>query len=90
MNLDVAASWATITSGYLFLIITVGGVIQWFVKKYVKTMMEDLSQKYLVELVPNHGSSIKDAVDEIRSHVQDIKVDLARLEGRFEQHVDEK
>lgn len=90
MALDNAASWATITSGYLFLIITVGGVIQWFLKRYIKHMMEEISQKYLVELIPNHGSSIKDAVDEIRSYVQDIKVDLARLEGRFEQHVDEK
>lgn len=88
MALDTAASWATITSGYLFLILTIGGVLQWFLKKYVKDMLKELSP--LVELKPNHGSSIKDAVDEIRSHVQDIKVDLARLEGRFEQHVDEK
>lgn len=90
MALDTVASWATITSGYLFLIITFGGIIRWVLQKYLKTMMEDMSEKYLVELKPNHGSSIKDAVDEIRSHVQDIKVDLARLEGRFEQHVDEK
>lgn len=90
MGLDAAASWATITSGYLFLIVTFGGVIRWFLKKYMKSLMQEISQKYLVELKPNHGSSIKDAVDEIRSHVQDIKVDLARLEGRFEQHVDEK
>lgn len=89
MNLDNLESWATITSGYLFLIITMGGIVQWFLRRYIKGMMEE-QHKYLVELVPNHGSSIKDAVDEIRSHVQDIKVDLARLEGRFEQHVDEK
>ena len=89
MSLTNLETWATITSGYLFLIITVGGVIQWFLRRYIKTLMED-QQKYLIELVPNHGSSIKDAVDEIRSHVQDIKVDLARLEGRFDQHVDEK
>lgn len=88
MALDTAATWATITSGYLFLIITIGGILQWFFKRYVKDMLKELSP--LVELKPNHGSSIKDAVDEIRSHVQDIKVDLARLEGRFDQHVDEK
>lgn len=90
MGLDAAASWATITSGYLFLIITFGGVIRWVLRRYLKHLMEDITEKYLVELKPNHGSSIKDAVDEIRSYVQDIKVDLARLEGRFEQHVDEK
>lgn len=88
MALDTAETWASIISGYLFLIVTLGGVLQWFLKKYVKDMLKELSP--LVELKPNHGSSMKDAVDEIRSHVQDIKVDLARLEGRFDQHVDEK
>lgn len=89
MALDTVETWATITSGYLFLIVTIGGTLQWFFKRYIKEILKELSEP-LVELRPNHGSSIKDAVDEIRSHVQDIKVDLARLEGRFDQHVDEK
>jgi hypothetical protein len=44
---------------------------------------------YLAELKPNGGSSIKDAVNKIADDVKEVRVSLARLEGRFDQHVEE-
>lgn len=67
------ADWATTVSGGLAVLAALG----WIVKRY------------LSELKPNHGSSLRDSVDEIHRSVQDICVSLARLEGRFEQHIDE-
>ena len=60
---------------------------------------------YLSELKPNHGTSINDIVklqvvpllqkldrhqDEIREDLTDLKVSQSRLEGRFDQHLDEE
>ena len=52
---------------------------------------------YLSELKPNHGTSLNDKIQlevlpilrELRSNQQEIALKVARLEGRFEQHVDE-
>lgn len=44
---------------------------------------------YLAELKPNGGSSLKDSVNRIAADVTEMRVSLARLEGRFDQHVEE-
>jgi hypothetical protein len=52
---------------------------------------------YLAELKPNGGSSLNDTIKleilpmikEMRDDVTEVKVSLAKLEGRFEQHVEE-
>jgi hypothetical protein len=57
-----------------------------------------LVKKYLSELRPNGGSSIHDKINkeilpilkELRSNQIDIGEKVAKLEGRFEQHVDEQ
>lgn len=71
------SDWAALTS----VIIGVGGVtilgIKWTIKHY------------LTELKPNGGSSMRDAVNKIGTDVTEMRVSLARLEGRFDQHVDE-
>ena len=66
--------WATALSGYLFVILTLMAGLNWWFKHHLKSTLE--------ELKPNHGSSIKDAVTE-------MKVDLARLEGKVENHIEE-
>lgn len=56
-----------------------------------------LVKHYLVELKPNHGSSLNDAVrlqvlplvQELAKDMTEVKVCIAKLEGRFEQHMDE-
>ena len=73
--------WATALSGYLFVILTLMAGLNWWFKHHLKSTLE--------ELKPNHGSSIKDAVTEIRAVVTEMKVDLARLEGKVENHIEE-
>ena len=67
------ADWATTVSGALAIMAALGWIVR----------------RYLVELKPNSGSSLRDAVDRIQSDVSAISVDLARLEGKFEQHTEE-
>lgn len=57
-----------------------------------------LVKKYLSELRPNGGSSIHDKINkeilpilkELRQNQIEIGEKVAKLEGRFEQHVDEQ
>jgi hypothetical protein len=71
------SDWAALTS----VILGVGGVtilgIKWTIKHYLN------------ELKPNGGSSMRDAVNKIGLDITEIRVSLARLEGRFDQHVEE-
>ena len=71
------SDWAALTST----ILGVGGVtvlgIKWTIKHY------------LAELKPNGGSSMRDAVNKIGLDITEMRVSLARLEGRFDQHVEE-
>jgi hypothetical protein len=56
-----------------------------------------LVKHYLSELKPNHGSSLNDAVrlqilplmQELTRDMTEVKVSIAKLEGRFDQHVEE-
>ena len=56
-----------------------------------------LVKHYLSELKPNHGSSLNDAVklqilpliQELSKDMTSVKVSVAKLEGRFEQHIEE-
>jgi hypothetical protein len=78
MDLYVSISdWAALTST----ILGVGGVtilgIKWTIKHYLN------------ELKPNGGSSMRDAVNKIGIDITEMRVSLARLEGRFDQHVEE-
>jgi len=71
------SDWAALTS----IVVAVGGItimgIKWTIKHY------------LAELKPNGGSSMRDAVNKIGLDITEIRVSLARLEGRFDQHVEE-
>jgi hypothetical protein len=74
MNLNNISMWATVISGYLFVIITLAaGFKIWF----KHNMRETLN-----ELKPNGGGSIKDSITR-------IEITLAKLEGKFEQHIKE-
>ena len=56
-----------------------------------------LVKHYLSELKPNHGTSLNDKIQlevlpllrDLRDNQIKIAIKLAKLEGRFEQHVDE-
>jgi len=72
-------------SAALAIIGAVGFSFRWVIKHY------------LSELRPNHGSSLNDKINleiipllkELRAHQEKIALKVAKLEGRFEQHVDD-
>jgi len=82
MSID---TWIGITSAEIGIIAACVAGIKWVVKKY------------LSELRPNGGSSIHDKINkevipmliELRTDQIAIGEKVAKLEGRFEQHVDE-
>ena len=71
------SDWAALTS----VVAAGGGItaigIKWTIKHY------------LAELKPNGGSSLHDAISRIGLDITEMRVSLARLEGRFDQHVEE-
>lgn len=71
-----AASVATIVALVLQLVLIVWAVFRHFAK--IEKRLDRIEQEYK----PNHGSSMRDAVNRIEQKI-------AKLEGRFEQHVDE-
>ena len=70
---------------YLAIVVPVVGFTGWVVKHYLE------------ELKPNGGGSLNDVIrleilpliKELRADQIEIKQDVAKLEGRFEQHVEE-
>lgn len=78
-------SWIAVTTGELALLGACAAGVKYLVKKY------------LSELRPNGGSSIHDKINkevipmlkELRREQVNIGEKVAKLEGRFEQHVDE-
>lgn len=74
-----------LTSAQIGIVVSAAAGVKWLVKKY------------LSELRPNGGSSIHDKINkevipmlkELRSEQVNIGEKVAKLEGRFEQHVDE-
>jgi hypothetical protein len=72
-------------SAALAILGAIGFGIRWIIKHY------------LSELKPNHGTSLNDKINlevipllrELRDNQIKISIKVAKLEGRFEQHVDE-
>jgi hypothetical protein len=73
-DLNNISMLATAISGYLFVTIVAGGWFRWWFRHNIKEVV--------AELKPNGGSSIKDTVNR-------IEIVLSKLEGKFEQHVEE-
>jgi len=80
MSID---AWIGVTSAEIGILVAAAAGVKWLVKKY------------LSELRPNGGSSIHDKINkEVIPMLKELRVDqisigekVAKLEGRFEQHV---
>ena len=66
-----------------------GFIVARLVKGYTSEIVSTLVKDYLSELKPNHGSSLKDDILNIKSDLNDVKVSVAVLEGKFDQHIKE-
>ncbi len=69
--------WAATLSGFAAFLGTIVISVRWIVKSY------------LIELKPNGGGSVKDVVNSIQRELTEIRVSMARLEGRFSQHIED-
>jgi hypothetical protein len=84
-----AADWATTLSGFAAATAFVGVIGSWIIRTWLKS--------FLCELKPNGGSSLNDKINlevipmlkELRGAQLEIGEKVAKLEGRFEQHVEE-
>lgn len=66
-----------------------GFIVARLVKGYTSEIVSTLVKDYLSELKPNHGSSLRDDVLNIKNDLNDVKVSVAVLEGKFDQHIKE-
>ena len=83
------AELATTLAGFAGFFTVIVAAISWFFKRYVNSVVSDLTKDYLSELKPNSGSSMRDEVKGIRRDLNAVKLNVAKLEGRFSQHIDE-
>jgi hypothetical protein len=75
------AEWAGTLAGFAAFGATIIAATSWVLKSYLKNFVH--------ELKPNGGSSMKDTVNKIHTEMIDLRISVARLEGRFTQHLDE-
>lgn len=73
--------WAGVLSGFAAFGAAIIAATSWVLKSYLKN--------YVHELKPNGGGSMKDTVNKIHAEITDLRISVARLEGRFTQHLDE-
>jgi len=71
--------WAAVLSGFAAFGASIIAATSWILKSYLKN--------YVHELKPNGGSSMKDTINKIHTELTDLRVSVARLEGRFDQHL---
>jgi hypothetical protein len=69
--------WATLTVAILTIVSSIAFGIKWLVKHY------------LVELKPNSGSSLRDAVNRLESALDEQRVDSIKSRNRQEEKLNE-
>jgi hypothetical protein len=95
-----ASDWATIIYSYFFVIAGIGSVLWFVAKKAIHHVIQESQADIKTiknEMTPNHGSSIHDKINleiipmlkDLKVHQSEISAKVSKLEGRFEQHVDE-
>jgi hypothetical protein len=68
-------------------IVLVGTISAKLIGGHTTKIVNEIVKNYLSELKPNHGSSLRDDVIHIRKDLVNLKVDVASLEGKFDQHI---
>jgi hypothetical protein len=79
----------TLAASICTVIALVGSVVGKLMHAHTSKLVNEMIKEYLMELKPNHGSSLRDEVKGIRIDVTSLKVDVATLEGKFDQHIAE-
>ena len=95
-----ASDWATIIYSYCFVLGGVGSIIWFIAKKAIHHVIEESLEDIKIikhEVTPNSGTSMSDVVKlqilplvkELRENQVDVQQSVAKLEGKFEQHIEE-
>ena len=95
-----SSDWATIIYSYTFVSGAVGSVVWFVAKKAIHHLIEESQEDIRTikhEVTPNSGGSMNDKINKeiipmlttLVEKQQDIAVDVATLNGKFEQHVRE-
>jgi len=95
-----ASDWATVIYSYCFVVSGVGSVLWFVAKKAIKHIVEESKEDLKViksEVTPNHGSSMSDVLklqvlpllQELRVNQVEVQQSVSKLEGKFEQHIEE-
>jgi hypothetical protein len=93
-----SSDWATVVYSYTFVTGAVGSVLWFVIKKAMRHVIEENLEDIKIikhEVTPNSGGSLNDKINKeiipmlatLLQKQQDIAVDVATLNGRFEQHV---
>jgi hypothetical protein len=83
------AELATTLAAFATVLAFVGTLLARIMRNHTNRVVSGLIKEYLSELKPNSGSSLRDEVKGIRSDVVELKIDVASLEGKFDQHIKE-
>lgn len=81
--------WVNALAALTVVIGFLGTIIGWVFKKYADSLVNRLVKDYLSELKPNGGGSLRDDVREMRREMNEVKIELSHLQGRFAQHLAE-
>ena len=55
------SDWATTLSGFLAVFVAIAASVRWLIRHYINGFKNELIE-YLIELKPNHGSSLSDII----------------------------
>lgn len=83
------AQLITLAASLCTVITLASTIIAKLMQGHTSKIVSELIKEYLSELKPNHGSSLRDDINCIKKDVSDLKVDVATLEGKFDQHITE-
>lgn len=95
-----SSDWATVIYSYTFVSGAVGSVAWFVAKKAIHHLIEESQEDIRTikhEVTPNSGGSLNDKINKeiipmltiLVEKQQDIAVDVATLNGKFEQHIRE-
>ena len=99
-DIVAASDLASIIYSYVFVTGAIGSVIWFVAKKAIHHVIEESWEDIKIikdEVTPNSGSSMSDVVKlqllplvkELRENQVEISSDISKLEGKFEQHIQE-
>jgi prenyltransferase beta subunit len=86
--MDTGQLIATISS-ICTVIALVGTIVSKLMHAHTTKLVNTMVKDYLSELKPNSGSSMRDTINDIKEDIVEVKINVATLEGKFDQHIKE-